>query len=178
MSSEFNCDAESLLALACRGDIQSLGRLLEMYRNYVKLLASAQIHRRLEVRVSPSDVVQETFMQAHRGFSQFRGKTEAEFIAWLRRILATRLSHLLEKHVAGKRDVRREVALREIGVSLERSTARLETVLADGGPSPSSDAERREHARLLADQLADLPTDYRQVLILRNLEGMTFKEIA
>lgn len=179
MTSEQELTPDRLLALAARGDVQSLGRLLETYRNYIKLLASTQIHNRLGVRVSPSDVAQETFLQAHRAFDQFRGRTEAEFIGWLRRILATRLAHLCEKHVlAGKRDVRREVSLTDIGASLERSTARLETVLADHGPSPSSSAERRENALLLADHLAELPEAYRQVLILRNLEGLPFKEVA
>jgi RNA polymerase sigma-70 factor (ECF subfamily) len=68
--------------------------------------------------------------------------------------------------------------LSDIGASLERSTARLEAVLADHGPTPSSHAQRHEQVILLADQLAELPESYREVLILRNVEGLSFKEVA
>jgi RNA polymerase sigma-70 factor (ECF subfamily) len=63
-------------------------------------------------------------------------------------------------------------------VALERSTARLEAVLVDHGPSPSSHVQHREHAVLLADHLAELPPDYRDVLVLRHLQGLSFAEVA
>lgn len=171
--------AVHLIRLARAGQRQSLGKLLDMYRNYLQLLAVAQIKSRLQVRVSASDVVQETFLKAHKVFSQFRGQTEAEFLAWLRRILASRLAHLCEKHLfAGKRDARREVSLDDIGKALDRSTARLEAVLADKAPSPSSLAQRHEHAVILANEMACLSADQRQVLVLRNLEGLAFNEVA
>lgn len=179
MPSSKHSNAEALIVEARQGMRESLGRLLQTYANYIKLVAAAQVGVRLKVRVSPSDVVQETFLQAHRTFDQFRGRTEAEFLAWLQRILASQLAHLYEKHVlAEKRDVRREVSLDEVGAKLERSTARLASVLADNAPSPSSHAQQHERAVLLADELAELPPDYRQVLLLRNLEGMSFGEVA
>jgi RNA polymerase sigma-70 factor, ECF subfamily len=172
-------EAEALIAEARQGMRESLGRLLQTYAKYVELVAAAQVGARLKVRVSPSDVVQETFLQAHRTFDQFRGRTEAEFFVWLQRILASQLTHLYEKHMlAEKRDVRREVSLDEIGAKLERSTARLASVLADDAASPSSCAEDHERAVMLADELAELPPHYRQVLLLRNLEGMSFGEVA
>ena len=179
MRSKDHSSAEALIAEARQGMRESLGRLLQTYANYIKLVAAAQVGARLQVRVSPSDIVQETFLQAHRTFDQFRGRTEAEFLAWLQRILASQLTHLYEKHMlAEKRDVRREVSLHEVGARLERSTARLASVLADDAPSPSSRAMQHERAVMLADELAELPPDYRQVLLLRNLEGMSFAEVA
>jgi len=179
MRSKDHSSAEALIAEARQGMRESLGRLLQTYANYIKLVAAAQVGARLKVRVSPSDVVQETFLQAHRTFDQFRGRTEAEFLAWLQRILASQLTHLYDKHLlAEKRDVRREVSLDEVGAKLERSTARLASVLADNAPSPSSRALQHERAVMLADELAELPPDYRQVLLLRNLEGMSFAEVA
>ena len=172
-------EAEALIDEARQGMSESLGRLLQAYANYVRLVAATEVGARLKVRVSPSDVVQETFLQAHRTFGQFRGRSEGEFLAWLQRILASQLTHLYERHIlAEKRDARREVSLDEIGARLERSTARLASVLADGAPTPSSEAERHERAVLLADELAELPPDYRQVLLLRNLEGRSFGEVA
>lgn len=179
MREKRHSEAEALIAEARQGMRESLGRLLQTYANYIKLVAATQVGARLKVRVSPSDVVQETFLQAHRTFDQFRGRTEAEFLAWLQRILASQLSHLYEKHIlAEKRDARREVSLDEVGAKLERSTSRLASVLADDAPSPSSSAQQHERAVMLADELAELPPDYRQVLLLRNLEGMSFGEVA
>jgi len=180
MHAQFPATPDELLLSARNGTTECRGRLLERYHNYLKLLAATQIDEKLRARCSPSDVVQETFCEAHRDFDQFRGQTEPEFLAWLRQILVNNLSRLVEKHVlAEKRDVRREVSLEEIGARLERSTARLEGVLADhDAASPSSDLRRREDAVLLADHLARLPSDYRQVLVLRHLEGLPFKQVA
>jgi RNA polymerase sigma-70 factor (ECF subfamily) len=169
---------EELLYEARDGSRESLGRLLQLYTNYLKLLVLAQMQRNLRVRVSPSDVVQETFFEAHRDFGQFRGQTTAEFVAWLRRILVNNLCRVVEQHVmAEKRDVRREVSLERLATSMEQSTARLEAVLPDPGSSPSAGFHRRELELVLADQLADLPTDYRDVIVLRHIEALPFEEV-
>ena len=168
-----------LLNAARGGEDGSLGQLLQLYANYLKLMATAKLDRKLRGRMSPSDVVQETLFEAHRDFAQFRGASEGEFLAWLRRILVNNLARVVERHVlAEKRDVRREISMDEIGASLERSTARLVAVLADRGDSPSSDAQRNEHTIVLADELAELPDDYREVIVLRHLEGLSFNEVA
>lgn len=179
MYSECRPSPVELLSEARRSGSVGLGQLLQLYGNYLKLLASTQIDEKLRARFSPSDVVQDTFFEAHRDFGQFRGQSEAEFLAWLRQILVNNLARIVEKNVlAAKRDVRREVSIQEIGASLGRSTARLEAVLADQEGSPSSNAHRHERAIILADILAELPADYRQVIVLRHLEGLPFGEVA
>jgi RNA polymerase sigma-70 factor, ECF subfamily len=179
MRTDSHLSPKSLLAAAQDGEAQSLGRLLELYRNYLHLLAVSQIDKRLQVRSSPSDVVQETFLEAHRDFGQFQGRSESEFLAWLRRILVNNLMRSYERHVrAQRRCVHREVSLHRLGEALEKSTARLEDVLADHAGSPSSEAGRHESAVALADQLAALPPDQREVIVLRHLRGLPFGEIA
>ena len=69
--------AGGLLDRARHGSQSSLGALLQQYRNYLVVLAATQIEKRLQPRVSPSDVVQETMLRAHKNFGQFRGTTEA-----------------------------------------------------------------------------------------------------
>src|SRR5947199_10526972 len=100
---------ESLLEEARSGDAVALGRLLEQYRHYLALLARLQIGRRLQGKVDASDLVQETFLDAHRHFPQFRGTTEGEFVSWLRQILAGRVA-LLVRHYHGtqRRDLNLE----------------------------------------------------------------------
>jgi RNA polymerase sigma-70 factor (ECF subfamily) len=170
--------AERLLDEARSGSAQSLGRLLQLYANYLRLLTTAQLEQRLRGRVSPSDVVQETFFEAHRDFTQFRGTTTAQFTAWLRRILVNNLYRVVEQHIlAEKRDVRRELSLEGIATALEQSTARLEAVLPDPGRSPCGDLQHQELEVILADEIASLPADYREVIVLRHIQMLPFEEI-
>jgi RNA polymerase sigma-70 factor (ECF subfamily) len=169
----------SLINSARRGQRSSIGRLLQQYRNYLTVLAAAQIERRLQPRVSPSDVVQETMLRAHQNFTQFRGTTEPELLAWLRQILVNNLAKFVEQHVlAARRDVRREVSIERLGQRLEQSTLQLAALLPAESKSPSMAVQQREEAVLLADRLAELPPDYREVLVLRNLQGLPFEDIA
>lgn len=157
----------------------AVGELLQKYANYLRLLAITHMDARLRSRVSPSDVVQETNCDVHRDFPQFRGNSEGEFVAWLRTILVHNLARMIERHVTtAKRDVRREISLNQIGRSIERSTMRLHNFLAAPDETPSSNAVRRERAVVLADHLAALADDHRQVIVLRNLEGRPFSEVA
>jgi RNA polymerase sigma-70 factor (ECF subfamily) len=170
---------EEMLAEARRGEANCLGKLLQYYGNYLKLLVATHLDAKLRTRCSPSDIVQESYFEAHRDFKKFRGQTAPEFLAWLRTILVNNLAREVEKHVlSAKRDVRREVQLDGMQAALERSAARLESVFVDRGPSPSSRADRHERLVALANHLAELPADYREVLVLRHCEGLAFKDIA
>ena len=172
-------DVVALISRARRGSGDSLGRLLQMYRNYLMVLAGTQIERRLQPRMSPSDIVQETMLRAHANFGQFRGASEPELIGWLRQILVNNLAKFVEQHVlAARRDVRREVSIERLGHALEQSTIQLAALLPAGSRSPSAAAQQREEAVLLADRLAMLAPDYREVLMLRNLQGLPFETIA
>jgi RNA polymerase sigma-70 factor (ECF subfamily) len=169
-------DPEQLLQSARHGDAAALGQLLELYRQYLTLLARLQINRRLQRKVDASDVVQETFLEAHRDFTQFRGAGERELLGWLRQILASNLANVV-RHYQGtrRRDVRLE---RELTLQLDQSSRALEPGLVAPHSSPSQQAVRREEAVLLADALGRLPDDYREVLLLRHLEGLSFPEMA
>jgi RNA polymerase sigma-70 factor (ECF subfamily) len=172
-------DVAALISRARCGSGDSLGRLLQMYRNYLMVLAGTQIERRLQPRMSPSDIVQETMLRAHANFAQFRGASEPELIGWLRQILVNNLAKFVEQHVlAARRDVRREVSIERLGRALEQSTIQLAALLPAGSRSPSAAAQQREEAVLLADRLAMLAPDYREVLMLRNLQGLPFEAIA
>lgn len=179
MPTDLNVTSHDLLAAARAHDKEALGRLLQTYRSYLKLLAEAQLRGKLQARFSASDVVQDTFLSAHRSFPKFRGQTEPEFRGWLRKIFVYHLGRIVEQHaVAGKRNVHRELSVEEIGAAIGRSTMRLESMLAGHGASPSQEARRREDAVLLADRMEKLPADYREVLVLRHLEGLPFAEVA
>lgn len=178
MTHSSTANTDLLLSQALAGSHECFGRLLHVYRNYLKLLVIGQLERKLLARVSPSDVVQETFLEASRDFTQFRGSSSKEFWAWLRKILVNNLHRVVEQHVlAQKRDVRREISLEVLARGLEESTARLEAILPDPGVSPSSNFHQNELQLQLADRLAELPADYREVIILRHIDGLPFEEV-
>lgn len=165
-----------LLDRAKAGDGVALGQLLEGFRTYLELLARLQIARRLQGKCDAADLVQETFLKAHQSFATFQGTTEPELAGWLRQILASRVVDFTRRFLgAQQRDVRLEQALLN---DLDQSSQTLGRRLAAPGSSPSQHAVRRERAVLLADALALLPTDYREVLILHELEGLSFPEVS
>src|SRR5436309_2194764 len=142
-------DAEQLLREARAGDGDALGRLLALHQHYLTLLARVQIGQRLQGKVGVSDVVQETFLDAHRNFGRFAGTGEAEFLGWLRKILAANLTDVFRRFLGAQgRDVRLE---REIVHALDQSSVLLDRGLIAPQSSPSEQLVRREQTLELAD---------------------------
>jgi RNA polymerase sigma-70 factor, ECF subfamily len=167
---------EQHLQAADGNEAMDLGSLLESYRNYLLLLARVQLGRRLQGKVDAADLVQETFLAAHRDWERFRGTTEKEFAGWLRQILACRLADLARHYLGAKRrDVRLE---RQLADEVDQSSGAMTYGLIARQSSPSQHAARREQAALVADALARLPRDYSEVIILRHMEGLSFPAIA
>lgn len=169
-------DPERLLRQAQAGDGAALGRLLELYRAYLTILARVQIGRRLQGKIDAADLVQEAFLGAYRDFDQFRGTALREFLGWLRQILASLLANLV-RHYLGtqQRDVRLE---QQLVHELDHSSASLDGGLMANQSTPSEQVVRREQSTLLAAAIERLPDDWRQLVILRHLEGLTFPEVA
>lgn len=168
-----------LLNAARRGETEPLGQLLQWYGNYLNILASTQLDRRLRRRVNPSDIVQEAMLAAHRDFPAFRGRSQGELLGWLRTILINTLHRNYEKHVkVAKRDVRREVSIDQVSSSLEESASNLAALLPSDGESPSAPMRARERSVELANQLSELRPQYRDVIVFRILQGLGFDEIA
>src|SRR5215469_8485739 len=91
-------DVGRLIAHARRSEPGALDRLLESYRNFLRLLARTGIDESLQGKADPSDLVQEALLKAHQHFDQFQGRTEAELAGWLRQILARCLTDLVRKY--------------------------------------------------------------------------------
>jgi RNA polymerase sigma-70 factor (ECF subfamily) len=169
-------DPELLLVMAKAGDSAALGRLLERYRNYVALLVRLQVGRRLRTKVDVEDLLQEISLEIHRKIALFRGGSEREFLTWIRRLIGSILANQVRHYLGTKRrDVRLERAIID---ELDQSSHSLAGGLVASESSPSQQAVRREQAVLLADALNELPVDYREVIILRQLEGLSFPDVA
>lgn len=170
---------DSLLADAKAGNSVALGSLFALYQNYIRLLAATQLRARLRVRASASDVAQDTFLKAHRGFDEFRGNSGGEFVVWLRSILSHQLQYLIQQNVTAQaRDVRREISLEDIGRWMDQSSAKMDAVLVANDPSPATQFDQHERSVRVADAMAALPDDYREIIMLRSIEELGYPEIA
>jgi len=148
---------------------------LQKYRPYLRLLARLQLDPRLQAKLDPSDAVQETLLKAYENRGQYRGRTEAELTAWLRKILANQLGESLRRFTADRRDVGRE---HSVEAGLEQSSARLESWLADQQSSPQEKVARQEQLVRLSEALEQLPEDQRRVVELHHLLGWPVAELA
>jgi RNA polymerase sigma-70 factor (ECF subfamily) len=148
---------------------------LERYREYLRLLARLQLDPKLRAKLDPSDIVQQTLLEAHQKKDQFRGGTDGELAAWLRKALSHNLADAVKGLRRGKRDVNLE---RSLDAAMKESSARLEAWIAAEQRSPSSVVSRDEQAVRLAQALARLGQAQREALVLHHLQGKTLPEIA
>jgi RNA polymerase sigma-70 factor (ECF subfamily) len=150
-------------------------RPLARYRDYLCLLTRLQLNPRLQAKLDASDIVQQALLQAYASREQFRGRTEAEWLGWLRAILASVLALAARRFDTRARQLSRE---RSLEAELDRSSSRLECLLAADLTSPSEGVVRGEEIVRLALALAQLPADQRQVVELHHLRGLQIAQVA
>jgi RNA polymerase sigma-70 factor (ECF subfamily) len=148
---------------------------LNRYRDYLLFLARVRIDPHWQAKLSASDLVQETLLEAYRDAAGFRGQSESERLAWLRQILNRNLANAARDLHRQRRDVNRE---RPLHNPLAESSQQLEAWLSDGGIAPPEQAERGEKLLRLASAMARLPEDRRTVIELRHLQGWPLDAIA
>ncbi len=161
------------LPAARAGSREALGKLLEATRQYLHNIAQQELDPDLRAKNSPSDVVQETFVEVQRAFERFQGDTEAELLAWMRQLLLHRVGKLRRRY----RDTQKRRLAREVALGGDDSSDGPVGGLAANMPSPSGQAMEHEQAQALQAALGRLPEDYRRVITLRYEEQLTFEEI-
>jgi RNA polymerase sigma-70 factor (ECF subfamily) len=150
------------------------GPTLERFRAYLRLLARMQLDPRLQGKLDPSDLVQQTLLQALQALDRFQQRSDAELAAWLRQILAHNLANATRDLGRAKRDVGRECSLE---AALEESSVRLEKWLVAEQSSPSQQAQRKEQVLRLAEALGSLPEAQREALTRRYLQSWSLDDI-
>jgi RNA polymerase sigma-70 factor, ECF subfamily len=164
-----------LIERARRDEPGALDRLLDSYRNYLRLLARTGLDASVQGKADPSDLVQDALLRASLNFGQFRGASDAELAGWLRQILARCLANFVRRYRTEGRRVGREQSLDQL---LNRSSAAMERILTTDGASPSASAQRRDLGVVLSDALAQLSEDQREVIVLFHLQGLDWEEVA
>jgi RNA polymerase sigma-70 factor (ECF subfamily) len=169
-------DLTELIRRARQGDAQCRDRLFEACRSYLGLIARAQVESWLRARVDASDLVQQTMLEAHRDFGRFQGSGQHQWLAWLRRILTHNAADFVRRYRgAAKRQVFREIRFRD---SRDTDAGPGAPEPAAAGSTPSQELQRRDDQLFVAAGLAELPPDYQEVILLRNLERLPFDEVA
>lgn len=161
---------QTLLRAARAGDRGAVGELLESYRSPLQATASGTIPEELKAKLSASDLVQKTFLEAQRRIGDFQGESPEMLAAWLRATLTNKLRDELRRTAPAARAGAAELSL--------DADSHLRRGLTSDSSGPFEKANRREEHERLSDCLARLPENYREAIHLRHRDSLSFGEIA
>ena len=164
-----------LISRARQRDADALDQLFARCRPFLGLAARTRVESWLRAKADASDLVQQTMLEAYRGFENFTGHSEAEWLAWLRRILENNTADFVRHYQGAKRRVGKELPL--AGPRSDSSTAATLEPAAHG-ESPSQAMARCESELQLVEAIEQLSPDHREVIALRNLQRLPFNEVA
>lgn len=168
-----SAEVERLLAEVRGGNRRALDTLLGLHRAYLRTLVELRLDPKLRARVDASDVVQETSLEAVRRVAAYLDRPVLPFRLWLRQIAFDRLLMARRQHVeAGRRAVEREAPLPD------QSSLQLAQLALAAGPTPSQAFAQDEMAERVRRALAALEDDDREILLMRNFEGLSNQEAA
>jgi len=166
-----------LVLRAQQGDTDALNRLFERYYGRVQRIVRLRLGSRLREKVESGDILQETFIAAVRSLEDFEMREEASLIQWLSRLAERQIIAAADYYGAKKRDSRKEASLS--GVEENGASATVRFDFADGKSlQPFDLVAGSEEQALVEACLANLPEDYRELILLRNYAGMSWEAIA
>jgi RNA polymerase sigma-70 factor (ECF subfamily) len=167
-----SAETQNLLQQIREGDREAFERLFVRHRPELRQFITLRMDPRMRARLDPSDVVQETHLEAYRRLQDFLRRQPMPFHVWLCKTAYERLLMARRQHVqAAKRTTEREVPL------ADRSSQLLAQRLISGGTTPSQQLQRRELVRRVRQALAQLITADREILLMRNFEELSYQEI-
>jgi len=169
---------DDLLALAKAGNEQALVELFRRYRDRLRRMVHLRLDRRLQGRLDPSDVLQETFIEFARRLPQYPAQGGMPFYLWLRQITGQKLIDLHRHHLGARmRNAAREVSLYR-GALPQASSVSLAAQLLGRLTSASRAAMRVETQLRVQEALNSMDALDREVLTLRHFEILTNEETA
>lgn len=168
-------DGAELLNAAASGDLAALRKLLETHGPRLSAEIAAQIGPQWRSLVDAEDVMQVTYLEAFLQAQQLRGRDTAAFVAWLRRIAENNLRDAIKELSRKKRP---DPGQRVHAPPGENSYVALVELLGQTTTTPSRHAARGELSGMMSAVLERLPTDYRAVIRMYDLEGRGVDEVA
>lgn len=171
-----NHRTQHLVALAKEGDESALNQLCSIYGERVRRIIRLRLDQKLRPKLDSVDIVQDALIQALGGLKDFNYQNEGDFLRWLSRFAENKLRDILDKFHTEKRDVHKEIPFKKEGRSTEGGS------VAAPGPmrttTPSVIACRKEALDKLEQALDKLKPEYKQVVVLKKIEGLSHAEIA
>ena len=168
-----NSKTEELLARAAKGDHSAYDTLFSQHRETLVRFIHSRMDQRLQQRFDASDVIQETHLESLQRIADFVERKPMPFALWIRRTALERFLKMRRRHVeAQRRSVTRE------NVQPDLSTFTLANQLRSTDATPSENVQNAEEQTKLTNAIQRLPDHDREVLLLRNVDGFSFAEIA
>jgi RNA polymerase sigma-70 factor (ECF subfamily) len=167
-----------LLQSAGRGDRAALGDLFARHRDRLRRMVQLRLDQRLQGRIDPSDVLQETYVEVSRALADYLRNPELPFFLWLRLLTGRKLQALHRHHLrTHARDANREVSLYR-GALPQASSESLAAQLLGRYTTPSQAAMRVELQLRIQEALNSMEPLDREILALRHFEQLSNAETA
>lgn len=171
-------DTRQLLDQARGGDRTAIDRLLEGHRNSLRRMVDLRLDHALAGRLDASDIVQDVMLEASRRLANYLAKPVMPFHLWLRHLAK---DHIIDAHrrhrKAQRRSLDREQSIVPAALA-DHSSIELAAQFMDREATPASAALRQELARRLAQAVASLDDDDRDIILMRHYEQLSNQEVA
>lgn len=165
-----------LVALAKEGDEAAVNQLCSVYGERVRRLIRMRLDHKLRPKLDSVDVVQDALILAMEGLKNFTYKDEGDFLRWLSRIAENKLRDMFDKFHAEKRDIHKEIPFKGEERNTEGGYAASTEPVAD--TTPSVIIRKKEALDRLENALDRLKPEYREIIVLKRIEGLSHAEIA
>ena len=170
-----NEKTQHLVALAKGGDQSALNQLCSVYGERVRRIIRFRLNQKLRSKLDSVDVVQDVLFLAMGGLKDFTYRSEGDFLRWLSRIVENKIRDIFDEFHTAKRDIRREIPFKE---QRRSSGGTMGAVLGPiRVPTPSVIMCKKESLDRLEKALDELKPEYREVVVLKRIEGLSYDEI-
>jgi len=166
---------QHLVALAKNGDHSAIDQLCKIYNEHVRRIVRLRMDKEIRPKLDSIDVVQDALFFALQGIENFTYTNEGDFLRWLSKIAQNVLYNNLDKLHADKRDIRREIRL-EPNITKNRGDFVEVPGLMDT-TTPSAIMSKKEDLDKLEKAIDRLKPEYREIIILAKIEGLSYEEI-
>lgn len=157
-------DEKELVSLCQQGDVEAFEQLISGYERKVINAAYGMLGNREDAY----DIAQEVFIKVFNNIGKFNG--QSSFSTWLYKVTSNVCLDELRKR---KRRISDAISL-----TPDQDSDFAEVQVADAGAGPQELAERTETQAMVRDAIASLPDDYKAVIVLRELQGLDYQQIA
>lgn len=166
---------QQLVILAKNGDESAPERLYRVYGERVRWMVRFRMGKALRSRLESMDFVQDVFINAIGALEDFTYKNEGDFVRWLSKITQNTLADNLDKVQAAKRDIRKEHRLCSHSSATDGVSYKVQKNL--DAKTPNVIMSKQEDLAKLEKAVDELKPEYREIIVLSKIEGLSYKEI-